>query len=97
MRIKSFLSFLFEKISSTNVAMLVFLAFAMRLIVLGASWGDAIAMIAISALFGYDKFLKTKGELRIAQGIKDDLNRIKNYLVAKEKIKVTPDEKTKIW
>lgn len=64
----------FKKI---NIPMIAFLAFSARIVAFGASWGDAIAMIALAGLYGYHKYLNRKDILWI-KTVEKEITDLKN-------------------
>lgn len=48
---------LLELVSKVNIAMLCLLAVTARVVVFGASIGDAIALVGLAVLFGFNAYL----------------------------------------
>lgn len=79
-----------EKIKSfllnSNIALIAFVAFTTRLVILGASFSDALALLAYTGLFAYDKWLKSSAlvsaDAKFKQAVATDLENIKSAISA---------------
>lgn len=60
MKIKEFFLKIKEFILNFNMIMVAYVAFVTRLVIYGANMGDAIAVLSLSALYGLDKYIKSR-------------------------------------
>jgi len=67
-------------IALLNVPMLVFIGYGIRLILVGASIGDSLSLIAISALYGIILYFDYNKKPDVSQEIKVELDHIKQNL-----------------
>jgi len=67
-------------IALLNVPMLVFIGYGIRLILVGASIGDSLSLIAISALYGIILYFDYNKKPDVSQEIKIELDHIKQNL-----------------
>jgi L-rhamnose mutarotase len=70
-----------EKIASLflkiSIPMAIFCMIGIRCAIFGATWGDAIALLAVSGLYGYSLFLNKDRNLMYQQ-ISKDISELKN-------------------
>lgn len=51
-----------EKLKNVNFALVAFIAFAVRMVAMGASISEALVMLVLAGLYGYDKWLNKSSD-----------------------------------
>lgn len=69
-------------IKKINPALAATLIFATRLVILGASIGDAVALIGLCALYAYTLYLDSNKEEPINDQIKSEVEQLRNAVNA---------------
>lgn len=62
--------------------MCLLLVVVARAVVFSASVGDALAIAALSALYGFDLYLESKKEVPINDSIKEEISALKSAISA---------------
>ncbi len=65
-----------------NPSFIAMAIFGARLVVLGASIGDAIALSALAALYGYTLYLNSVKEIPINDTLKEELHHMRDAVNA---------------
>jgi len=89
-----------EYIKKINIPMVCLTAFVVRIVVLGASVGDSIALVGLASLFGFAIYLNRKDTSwkeiieRELQKVKQELqsNRLNNNIIRKSNEAKKPEE-----
>lgn len=64
-------------LSQANLSLFVFIGLSIRLMAVGASIGDSIALAALAGLIGWKMYLDDKKEAPINEQIKADIEELK--------------------
>lgn len=63
-----------------HVSLIAFIALTGRIVALGATLGDSIAIFALAGLFAYEKYLEVNKVLPLNEQIKQEINVIKGQI-----------------
>lgn len=67
-------------ILKTNIQIVLLVAFTARLVVFGASIGDALALFALAGLFGFNQWLNSNKEEPVNEKVKADITELKTQV-----------------
>ena len=63
-----------------HVSLLAFVGLTLRIVALGATLGDSIAIFALAGLFAYEKYLEINKVLPLNDEIKQEINVLKGQI-----------------
>jgi hypothetical protein len=63
-----------------NVSLAAMLIFGLRLVIKGSSLGEACALAALCALYGFILYLESKKEVPINDSIKEELRHLRSAI-----------------
>ncbi len=65
-----------------NFSLLVFLCFCARFLINGATYSEAIALFAVSGLYGYSLYLASKAQPDVSKELQADIDHLKSSVDA---------------
>lgn len=69
-------------LASTDVVLIVFILLGLRGVVAGANIGDALLMLSVAGLYGYNAFLADRKKPDITADLQKEISDIRTYVSA---------------